>query len=164
VSNWAKYAQGWEPMMLNLGQSKGIRCGKIALFVLLFALVAVTSASANSVSYTFSANFGTQQIQGILTWNTATSWVPAYSYSLSGAGGTATCSSLLACGWLAGSFGNQLVGMLTPFSMGGSNYIYLTTSSGVRRTTVSVPEEGFVADLAIILLALPWAMRHGRLA
>jgi hypothetical protein len=149
-------------MMLNLGQSKGIRCGKIALFVLLFALVAVTSAAANSVSYNFSANFGSQQITGTLTWNTASNWVTAYSYSLSGATGTANCSSVLFCGWLTGSFGNQLVSMLAPFSMGGTNYIYLTTASGTSGAAVSVPEEGFVAELAILLLALPLLIRRKR--
>src|SRR5689334_17715844 len=118
-------------MMLNLGQGKGTRCCKIALLVVLFALVAVTSAAANSVSYNFSASFGSQQITGTLSWNTSINWVTAYSYSLSGATGTANCSSLFACGWLTGSFGNQLVSMLAPFSMGGTNYIYLTTSSGI---------------------------------
>lgn len=148
--------------MSTLGYGKGRRIGKIALLVMLFALVAVTGASANSVSYTFSANFGTQQIQGTLTWNTTINWVIAYSYSLSGAAGTATCSSLFGCGLLTGSFGNELVSMLTPFSMGGSNYIYLTTSSGISRGAVSVPEEGFVADFAILLLGLPWLIRRRR--
>ena len=148
--------------MSNLGQGKATRLSKIALLVVLFALVAVTSASANSVSYNFSANFGTQQIQGTLTWNTATNWVTAYSYSLSGAAGTANCSSVFACALLAGTFGNQLVSMLTPFSLGGTNYIYLTTSSGISRAAVSVPEEGFVADFAILLLGLPWLMRRKR--
>jgi len=137
---------------------------KIGLLVVLFALVALTSAAATSVSYNFSTSFGSQQIQGTLTWNTATNWVTAYSYSLSGAGGKATCSSLLSCGWLTGSFGNQVVNMLTPYSLGGTNYIYLTNSSGVYRSTVSMPEEGFVADLGIILLAVPWVMRRKRFA
>jgi hypothetical protein len=150
--------------MSNLGQGKGTRCGKIALFVVLFAFFAVTSASATSVSYNFSASFGSQQAQGTLTWNTTTNWVTAYSYSLSGAGGKATCSSLVLCGWLAGSFGNQVVSMLTPYSLGGTNPIYLTTRTGVYSSTVSMPEEGFVADLGIILLAVPWVMRRIRFA
>jgi hypothetical protein len=54
--------------------------------------------------------------------------------------------------------------MLTPYSLGGTNYIYLTNSSGVYRSTVSMPEEGFVADLGIILLAVPWVMRRIRFA
>jgi hypothetical protein len=151
-------------MMSKLGQCKGTRFGKIALFVVLFALFAVTSAAATSVSYNFSASFGSQQIQGTLTWNTATNWVTAYSYSLSGAGGKATCSSLLSCGWLTGSFGNQAVSMLTPYALGGTNPIYLTTKTGVYKSTVSMPEEGFVADLGIILLAVPWVMRRMRFA
>jgi len=148
--------------MSNLGRSKLGKFGKLLTFALLFALVAVTSAAANSISYNFSANFGSQQITGTLTWNTTTNWVTAYSYSLSGSAGKATCSSPLACGLLAGSFGNQLVSMLKPFSMGGTNYIYLTSSSGISRGFVSVPEEGFVADVAILLLALPLLIRRGR--
>jgi hypothetical protein len=144
------------------GKGKGL--GKIALLMALFALMTVTGAAANSINYNFSASFGSQQIQGTLTWNTATNWVTAYSYSLSGAGSKATCSSLLSCGWLTGSFGNQVVSMLTPYSLGGANYIYLTNSSGVYRSTVSMPEEGFVADLGIILLAVPWVMRRRRFA
>jgi hypothetical protein len=151
-------------MMSKLGQCKGTRFGKIALFVVLFALFAVTSAAATSVSYNFSASFGSQQVQGTLTWNTTTNWVTAYSYSLSGAGGKATCSSLLSCGWLTGSFGNQAVSMLTPYALGGTNPIYLTTKTGVYKSTVSMPEEGFVADLGIILLAVPWVMRRMRFA
>jgi hypothetical protein len=146
--------------MSNSGYGKEERFGKIALFVLLFALAAVTSASATSVSYNFSASFGTQQIQGTLTWNTATNWVTAYSYSLSGATGTASCSSQLSCGLLSGTFGKQLVSMIVPFSMGGRNYIYLTTSRGTSRGTVSVPEEGFISDLAILLLATPLLIRR----
>lgn len=149
--------------MSNLGQGKA-RFGKLALLVALFAVLAVTSATATSVSYNFSTSFGSQQIQGTLTWNTATHWVTAYSYSLSGSGGKATCSSLLSCGWLTGVFGNQVVNMLTPYNLGGTNYIYLTNSSGVYRSTVSMPEEGFVADLGIILLAVPWVMRRIRVA
>jgi hypothetical protein len=145
-------------------ERKGKGFCKIALFVLLFALLTVTSAAANSINYNFSASFGSQQIQGTLTWNTTANWVTAYSYSLSGAAGQATCSSLLSCGWLAGSFGNQTVSMLSAFSMGGTNYIYLTTKSGTWRSTVSVPEEGFVADVMILLLALPWLVRRRRLA
>jgi hypothetical protein len=144
---------------------KSIGCCKVALLVTLFALVTVTSAAANSVSYNFSASFGSQQIQGTLTWNTTLNWVTAYSYSLSGATGQATCSSLLlSCSLLTGRFGNQLVGMLTAFRMGGTNNIYLTSPSGTWRGTVSVPEEGFAADLTVILLALPWVMRRKRLA
>jgi hypothetical protein len=150
--------------MSNLGQGRGKRCGKVALFVVLFALFAVTSAAATSVSYNFSTSFGSQQIQGTLTWNTTTNWVSAYSYSLSGAAGTASCSSQFSCGWLAGKFGNQIVNMLTPFSMGGSNYIYLTNKSGVSRAAVSVPEEGFIADLAILMLASPLLIFRKRLA
>jgi hypothetical protein len=32
------------------------------------------------------------------------------------------------------------------------------------KSTVSMPEEGFVADLGIILLAVPWVMRRMRFA
>ena len=150
--------------MLNLGQDTAKRCSKAALLVVLFALLAVTSAAANSVSYNFSANFGSQQLQGTLTWNTATNWVTAFSYSLSGAVGTASCSSSFLCGSLTGSIGSQFVTMLTPFSLGGSNYIFLTNSRGITGSSVSMPEEGFVADLGIILLAVPWVMRRIRFA
>ena len=147
---------------ISVGKGKGF-C-KFTLLVVLFALLTVTSAAANSITYNFSANFGSQQIQGTLTWSTTLKWVTAYSYSLSGAGGQASCSSLLLCGWLNGSFGNQTVGMLSAFSMGGTNAIYLKTKNGTWKSTVSVPEEGFVADFAILLLALPWLVRRTRLA
>ena len=150
--------------MLNLGQDTAKRCSKVALLVVLFALLAVTSAAANSVSYNISANFGSQQLQGTLTWNTATNWVTAFSYSLSGAVGTATCSSSFLCGSLTGSIGSQFVTMLTPFSLGGSNYIYLTNSRGITGSSVSMPEEGFIADVGILLFALPFLIRRKRLA
>jgi hypothetical protein len=90
--------------------------------------------------------------------------VTAFSYSLSGAVGTASCSSSFLCGSLTGSIGSQFVTMLTPFSLGGSNYIFLTNSRGITGSSVSMPEEGFVADLGIILLAVPWVMRRIRFA
>jgi hypothetical protein len=54
--------------------------------------------------------------------------------------------------------------MLTPYTLGGTNPIYLKTKTGVYKSTVSMPEEGFVADLGIILLAVPWVMRRMRFA
>jgi hypothetical protein len=124
-------------------EGKGKGFFKVALLVFLFALLTVTGAAANSISYTFSATFSNgQHVNGTLSWDSATNWVTAYSYSLSGAAGQATCSSQSLCGWLAGAFsGKQVVGMLSRFSMGGSNYIYLTTKSGTWSSTVSVPEE-----------------------
>jgi hypothetical protein len=150
--------------MSNLGQSKITKSSKVALLVVLFALLAVTSAAANSVSYNISANFGSQQLQGTLTWNTATNWVTAFSYSLSGAVGTATCSSSFLCGSLTGSIGSQFVTMLTPFSLGGSNYIYLTNSRGITGSSVSMPEEGFIGDVGILLFALPFLIRRKHFA
>jgi hypothetical protein len=119
-----------EPKMWSPFEERGKEFWRIALLVPLFAIGMVTNAAANSNSYNFSASFGSQQILGTLTWNTTTNSVIAYFYSLSSANGLATYSSLLSCGLLNGKFGNQVVGMLTPYVMGGTNYIYLTTSSG----------------------------------
>ena len=64
--------------MSSPSEGKGKGFCKTALLVALFALVTVTSAVANSIN-NFSASFGSQQIQGTLTWNATLNWVTAYS-------------------------------------------------------------------------------------
>jgi hypothetical protein len=137
-------------------------------------LAAVPSASANSNTYDVTATFADGQVlDGNVTYNTGTGVVTGYTFTLTGATGTDTCSgvcSTLSLPFTYGSYAEKVSGFLSPttpllgFTVWNNGGYYNYTVSDAKWTPVQVPEGPALIMLIFALAAILFvAVRSPRL-
>jgi hypothetical protein len=139
----------------------------LALFVVCLTGV---QAKADSVNYNLSAIFSNgQQLTGQVVWDSTLNLATGYSFNLSNATGTASCSSVWGlCSVVLNGFGGSnpviLAGLLSP----GSSVLYISniwttfSASQINWSPVSaaVPEESALIELFCVMLTLVFVGRR----